>query len=466
MISNYQTTCLGLISLILFLILFLNSECQAQDANYWTNQYGSRSMILGGAVIGSVLDISGTYYNPGGLSLIEDPDVFLAAKAIEWPHYTLQSSIMEDIQIGSSRFSPAPSIVAAMFSFDSLGNHRLGISLFTRYDVKMDLGSTLVTSQIPEPLIPVLKSFTSDFRLITNLSEFWTGLSWSYKVGPKMGVGITQYLTLRFHLTRMGISDHLIKTNDQILSTTDGREYEYTNYGLLWKLGVMFNFLGLTIGLTATTPTVQLYGNGESMIKTIVIGEDKDEDGNQDTWSAVHVQKDVESNFQTPFAIGFGTTYKMKNTNIYFSAEWFGAVKIFDVIAPVEFESQIGGDILYNGVTHELQDVLNIGIGLQHTFNEQISVNASFTTDFSARVQGTETNLSVASWDIYHFFIGTTLNISKSEFTLGVGYAFGTNSYDFSKWRISTNKIDSMNSDLNDIKFKYHNYKIVIGFSI
>ena len=77
-------------------------------------------MILGGAVIGSVLDISGTYYNPGGLSLIKDPDVFLAAKAIEWPHYTLQSSIMEDIQIGSSRFSPAPSIVAAMFSFDSL----------------------------------------------------------------------------------------------------------------------------------------------------------------------------------------------------------------------------------------------------------------------------------------------------------------------------------------------------------
>ena len=82
MISNYHTTCLGLISLILFLILFLSSECQAQDANYWTNQYGSRSMILGGAVIGSVLDISGTYYNPGGLSLIEDPDVFLAAKAI------------------------------------------------------------------------------------------------------------------------------------------------------------------------------------------------------------------------------------------------------------------------------------------------------------------------------------------------------------------------------------------------
>jgi hypothetical protein len=398
--------------------------------------------------------------------LIEDPDVFLAAKVLEWPHFSLESTFMGHRQINSSRISPAPSIIATMFSIEGLGKHRVGISFFTRYEVKIDLLNIFVSSQMPGSVIPVIKSFTSDFLLQVNLSEYWGGLTWSYKVGPKIGVGITQYLTYRSHLTRIKLSDQLIKIDDQILLTTDGREYDYTNYGLLWKLGIMLDFNELTIGLNATTPSVQLQGNGKSALNTIVIGEDNDGDGNQDTWAAAHVQKNVNSKFHTPFAIGFGTTLKVKDTNIYMSTEWFSAVQRFDVISPAEFESQIGGEILYNGVTHELQDVLNIGVGLQHTFNENISVNTSFTSDFSARVSGTENNLSVASWDIYHFILGTTVKFQKSEFTLGIGYAFGTNSYELSKWRLSTNKFNSVNSELSEIDFKYQNYKIIFGFSI
>jgi hypothetical protein len=423
-------------------------------------------MILGGAVIGSVLDLSGTYYNPGGLSLIEDPDVFLAAKVLEWPHFTLESSFMGHMQINSARINPAPSIIATMFSFEGLGNHRVGISFFTRYEVKFNLVNSFVTSQIPGSVIPVIKSFTSDFLLQVNLSEYWGGLTWSYKVGPKLGIGVTQYLTYRSHFTRINLSDQLIKADDQILLTADGREYNYTHSGLLWKLGITLDFDGLTIGLNATTPSVQLRGNGKSALNTTVIGEDNDGDGKQDTWAAAHVQKDVDAKFQNPFAVGFGTTLKIMDTNIYMSTEWFSGVQRFDVISPAEFESQIGGEILYNGVTHELQDVLNIGLGLQHSFNENISVNSSFTSDFSARAPGTETNLSVASWDIFHFFIGASIKFQKSEFTLGVGYAFGTNSYELSKWRLSTNKFNSVNSELSEIDFKYQNYKIIFGFSI
>ena len=37
---------------------------RAQDTQYWNIQYGTRSTLLGGAVIGSVADLSATYYNP------------------------------------------------------------------------------------------------------------------------------------------------------------------------------------------------------------------------------------------------------------------------------------------------------------------------------------------------------------------------------------------------------------------
>ncbi|HXS82521.1 MAG TPA: hypothetical protein VN896_07335, partial [Methylomirabilota bacterium] len=41
----------------------------AQDANYWSTAYGTRSQLLGGVVTGSPGDISSTFYNPGAFAL-------------------------------------------------------------------------------------------------------------------------------------------------------------------------------------------------------------------------------------------------------------------------------------------------------------------------------------------------------------------------------------------------------------
>ena len=59
------------------------SPALAQDAQYWTYQFGTRATLLGGAVIGSVLDISATYYNPGALALIEDPELVATSRVFE-----------------------------------------------------------------------------------------------------------------------------------------------------------------------------------------------------------------------------------------------------------------------------------------------------------------------------------------------------------------------------------------------
>ena len=55
----------------------------AQDTHYWSNQYGPKSMLLSGAVIGSVHDMSATFYNPGALGYIDKPDLLLSANAYQ-----------------------------------------------------------------------------------------------------------------------------------------------------------------------------------------------------------------------------------------------------------------------------------------------------------------------------------------------------------------------------------------------
>ena len=62
----------------------------AQDAHYWTLQYGPRSSLLGGAVIGSVDDVSGTFYNPGAVSQAEDLAFAVSTDVFEYSGVRLE----------------------------------------------------------------------------------------------------------------------------------------------------------------------------------------------------------------------------------------------------------------------------------------------------------------------------------------------------------------------------------------
>ena len=60
-------------------VFFAAVAAMSQDTNYWTLQYGTRGELLGGCVVGSAVDLSATYYNPGSLALVADPKTILTA---------------------------------------------------------------------------------------------------------------------------------------------------------------------------------------------------------------------------------------------------------------------------------------------------------------------------------------------------------------------------------------------------
>ena len=55
---------------------------RAQDTHYWNSQYGPHAMLLGGTIVGSVKDMSATYYNPGALGYIENPELLVSANVL------------------------------------------------------------------------------------------------------------------------------------------------------------------------------------------------------------------------------------------------------------------------------------------------------------------------------------------------------------------------------------------------
>ena len=109
----------------------------AQDSHYWTNQYGTRATLLGGAVIGSVLDLSGTYYNPGGLSLLEKPATVMAAQVFQYPRLTLAGNDQSAVPQNSYNLAPAPSLLAGTIRVRGLEKHWFGYSFLARQSVKL-----------------------------------------------------------------------------------------------------------------------------------------------------------------------------------------------------------------------------------------------------------------------------------------------------------------------------------------
>ena len=80
----------------LVLIFVIDMRCYSQGVYYWSQNYGTRSNLLGGLVIGSVNDVSATYYNPGYLGLVEDPEIIIGAKIYELNNYKISFDEFED----------------------------------------------------------------------------------------------------------------------------------------------------------------------------------------------------------------------------------------------------------------------------------------------------------------------------------------------------------------------------------
>ncbi len=69
--------------LTLIIMIFSINDLIPQEDNYWNLQYGTRSTLLGGTVIGSVSDLSATYYNPGAIALFPDTKFIISAQAYQ-----------------------------------------------------------------------------------------------------------------------------------------------------------------------------------------------------------------------------------------------------------------------------------------------------------------------------------------------------------------------------------------------
>jgi hypothetical protein len=248
-------------------------------------------------------------------------------------------------------------------------------------------------------------------------------MSWAKIMRENIALGATLFGSFRSNRMRRQIILQAAQVGGSGASATFQSEYYYWNVRAILKLGASFDFRPLALGVSATLPSLNLFGRGRTYYNDSAVNIDLDGDGTPSSSLTTDYQDDLDTEYKSPASVSLGTSYGYRTATIHLSVEYFGGVPAYSIIEPLPLRSQSTGDSIAINVTGGMRNVFNAGIGLDYKFSDRFSLYAGFTTDRSAYIR--EVNTAISSWNLYHVKIGSAFRAFDIDWTAGFGFTWG-----------------------------------------
>jgi len=405
-------------------VLFAAVAAHAQDTNYWTLQYGTRGELLGGTVVGSAVDLSATFYNPGSLALVKDPKTILTANVFGMETIKV-SSVPEDTDAPTSRqIGIQPSLFAGIAPVKWWGG-RWAYSFLTRQksDFRLTQREGLVIALPGETTVDSL-SVGGEVLFDQYENEQWGGVTYSRPLSDNFGIGMTLYGAYRSQSRSTRQTVEAIGEGGYGASLLDWSDLDYSTFRMLAKLGLSADYGKTTLGFAFTTRSLPIFGHGTILINRVVIG-DADLDGIADSRADVTFERDLDADYRSPFSFAVGGSHRWTDITVHATAEYFMKMDPYTVMETGQPQGSPGVTAHPATFQHALDEVFNWGVGVEKTFSEKTTAYLSFITDRSASHPVEPFDISVSTWDIYHVNGGVAFVLLGTDLTLGGGFAWG-----------------------------------------
>ena len=451
------------------------SKIRAQESNYSNYEVGSLATMLAGSVTAGIDNISAIYYNPGALSLIESSSVSLETATIFGGSLRIDNGAGEGINIQSSFLDVIPSLIGGIVKSKKAKNWSFGYaaitvnSSFIEFNVRNTMFTNVISSLPGEELYEGIYDYNNKIR------ENWIGGAASTRINEKFSLGMSMfgvYFSQNYNLRQSAyVSDVVADTIALNLSHNDfQRDLRFRSAGLILKLGGVYKFEESQLGLTITTPTLNLdilaHGDVSQTTSIFVPG------GGVPPKSFNLYGGNLTTYHRTPWIFSLGYKKDFYRAVWNFSLSYYSKVNEYVM---VETGPQIFAQPELTKPSLKVYDMahqtVNLAVGMRKDLREGLSLLAGFKTDFNYSsnefLDSQRFIPKMSYWDLYHFTGGVIWYTAKAHLTLGADYAFGVSSGDLQQVNLSdpTEAGLLFGEKTTDTKTFHNQVTIVLGFS-
>ncbi len=467
------------ISWWIFILSISATGLPAQDSHYWTQQFGTRSSLMGGAVIGNVKDNSSIFYNPACLAFIDTSSISLNANLYQIDNTRIENALGQTKDFKNSNFKNLPLLFSGLvptknpkikigYGFASVIDYSFkGVGRLDKsYPIVNDLES-------PGP-----EAFIGQLSLNSQINETAFGVGIGNKLNDHWAIGATMLFSWRAQNYERNLFTRMFLNNagNTLVSSSHTETFSYSNLRTQLKFGVVYKGNHYDIGLSVNTPSLKIMGSG--LVAADITANNILYKGQRTDILANDRQQKIPSVYKTPWSVAAGINFDWKRSNLGFSAQYFAGLGVYDILRaqpatffrPADAYPTIGSDDFLRVKTAN-KSIFNWSVGYEYILSSRVTLDASFRTNKSYYIN-TVNDLKgirpdISNWDIYHLSIGG--NVSARRISLSAGFLLGFGSNDQFQQRNNLDQPSENNllqGDKAITKASYQSIGILLGFTV
>ncbi len=426
----------------IILLVVVSLVIYAQEDRYWSTSFNTEASLLAGAVVGGNSNITSIYYNPAGISEIEEKKIMLNVNLFQLNSESFKNIIGEKNDVTKSSFRVQPRFVSYIYRSKKNRNLSFQLAIFTKSSNYKSL------SAFDEKSSNFFNNNTEEttktsYDYYNEYNDYWGGEGISYQINNRLSIGVSGFISVKnllysiYQYSIIGSDDYsLSDTNNYQIITDRSERIALYDVRILGKFGFRYKVKNFSFGVNISTPSLKLFGNSDVKYRQSV-SNNTDTNLIVNNFSVSEDSKFREVKAKHPFSIAIGGVVYMNEhkSQLYFTFEYFYKTPTYLMIDGTKVvkseEDNYPGGTHLTSYKYGAKTIVNYAVGYKKILNDNFDLILGFRTDFNAyNVSSTGEFKNIKEIQnihnsLYHFTLGSNFKYKRSKFILGFQYSYG-----------------------------------------
>jgi hypothetical protein len=362
----------------------------AQPSNYWSTSFNSEATMLGGAVVGGGSGITSIYFNPAGISEIENNNIALNTSMLTLLIENYSNAFGKNEDYSYYSFNVLPRFFTYLFRSKKYPKLSWQFALFS-HDYKKVNFYTTVKQLLTNPHGIEKADYRGSFNLEGTYDDYWGGLGTSYELNDHFRVGISLLVAykslLYYNRASTALYPHAVS-----LPYSGWDSFGWINLWdlrILGKIGFRYELHNMSIGLNITLPSGRLFGYSHTKKETSFYNIFNNQGDPIPDYVKQESSDYVFSQVKDPFSISVGIRSQPAGGKdvYYISAEFFAGIKPYKMVDAARNGSLLFDPVKgteYTTIYYGNRPIMNVAFGYMFEMRNNFELVFGLKTDFNS----------------------------------------------------------------------------------